>query len=401
MSKAKLIISVHYGELWLKGRNRGDFVSRLEQNIRAALPRSGFKSVETLRDRIVITPNPRYEDKIKDALSHVFGISWYGSAYLVDNDIEKILNMLEHLSKGDRLKGRVVRIEAHRSNKSSSLESRYLIGEILRIKERLGFLMDIHSKDVIVVNPTDIGTFIYLERLEGLGGLPVGSSGKGVILLSGGIDSPVAAYYAMKRGIKPIYVHIHAFRENDLSKSSKIISIVRILDRYSNGSTLYMFPSYLFESSIGIESSRYEMLLFKRFLFDISDMVADREGAIALVTGESIAQVASQTIENMYSSSSGARHIILRPLSGFDKEEIVDMAREIGTYETSIIRYRDVCSFHAANPSTRSIRSRVEMMYRETSLKDAALHTIGKGIRIDCPPPASKGGLKVLKLSTQ
>ncbi len=401
MDRAKLIISVHFGELWLKGKNRGDFVARLEENIRAAVPKGSFKEINTLRDRIIIVPNTRYENRIKDALSYVFGISWYGTAYIVDNDIGRILSFLEGLSKSDKLNGRTVRIETHRSNKRSPLESRYLVGEILKIKDRLGFLMDSHSNDVIMINPTESGTFIYTEKLRGRGGLPVGSSGKGVVLLSGGIDSPVAAYYAMKRGITPVYVHIHAFRENDTSKSAKITSIVHILDRYSNGSAVYMFPSYIFESSIKREHSRHEMLLFKRFMFDIADMVADREGATAVITGESIAQVASQTLENLHSSSSGARHIILRPLSGFDKAEIIDIAKGIGTYETSIIEYRDVCSFHAVNPSTRSIRSVVDRMYNETSIREAAIRTMDKGIRMDSPAPASKRTPKILKLSTQ
>ncbi len=378
----KSVITVHFGELWLKGKNRGLFIDKLVQNILGSINKSHYKGFETLRDRFIIYPtNTSSSHKITDKLKYVFGISWYGHAYIIENDMDKILLFLEELSEKDDLKGKCVRIDAHRSYKKLPFSSKELITKILKHKDNIHFMLDKESKIKIMINPTKVGTFVYTNKIVGMGGLPTGSSGKAIVLFSGGIDSPIATFYAMRRGLEPIYLHLHTFNKNESANKSKIGKLIKILNKYSKNSVSYMLPSYIFESSIIETNPKYGMLLFKRFLFEVADSIAVKEDASAIVTGESIGQVASQTISNLYASSCNSKHLVVRPLIGFDKLDIIKKAKEIGTYETSIIKYKDVCSFHASNPATSANPKYIDILYKRTDLKTAVEHTLLRSSR--------------------
>lgn len=376
------VITVHFGELWLKGKNRGLFINRLAQNIKASIIKSQYKRFDILRDRFNIYPTSSASSyKILNKLKYIFGISWYGSASIIKNDVKEIVSFLEKISKEDGLKEKTIRIDAHRSYKKLTFSSDEIISEILKHKKRIQFTLEKESKIKIIINPTKSGTFIYTNKIQGIGGLPIGSSGKAIILFSGGIDSPVAAFYAMKRGLEPIYLHFHTFNNNATAKKSKIGKLIKILNKYSTTSVSYMVPSYVFESSIIGTNSKYEMLLFKRFMFEVADSISTKEDAPVIITGDSIGQVASQTISNLYASSCNLKHLVVRPLIGFDKYDIIKKAREIDTYETSIIKYKDVCSFHSSNPATSSNAKYINILYKKMSLDDAVEHTLLRSSR--------------------
>lgn len=376
------VITVHFGELWLKGKNRGLFINQLAQNIKASIIKSQYKRFDILRDRFIIYPVSNASSyKILNKLKYIFGISWYGSAIVVKNDVKEIVSFLEKISKEDGLKGKIIRIDAHRSYKKLTFSSDEIISEILKHKKKIQFTLEKESKIKIIINPTKSGTFIYTNKIQGVGGLPIGSSGKAIILFSGGIDSPVAAFYAMKRGLEPIYLHFHTFNNNTTAKKSKIGKLIKILNKYSTTSVSYIAPSYVFESAIIGMNSKYEMLLFKRFMFEVADSISEKEGASVLITGDSIGQVASQTISNLYASSYNLKHLVVRPLIGFDKYDIIEKAREIDTYETSIIKYKDVCSFHSSNPATSSNAKYINILYKKMNLDDAVEHTLLRSSR--------------------
>lgn len=376
------IISVHFGELWLKGKNRYQFINRLAQNIKSSTDKSNYKKFDILRDRFIIYPtNNISSQRIMNNLKYIFGISWYGNVDIIKNDIGDIVDFIEKISKEKNFRGKSVRIDAHRSYKKLPFSSDKIISEILKRKNKIQCTLEKKSDIRIIINPTKLGTFVYTNKIQGMGGLPIGSSGKAVILFSGGIDSPVAAFYAMKRGLEPIYLHFHAFTSNTSPKISKIVKLIRILNKYSTNSVSYMVPSHIFESSIIETNSRYEMLLFKRFIFGVADSIATKEGASAIITGESIGQVASQTISNLYTASYNLKHLVVRPLIGFDKQDIIKKAREINTYETSIIKYKDICSFHASNPATSSNVKYINLLYKKMNIGDAIEQTLLRGGR--------------------
>jgi thiamine biosynthesis protein ThiI len=200
------------------------------------------------------------------------------------------------------------------------------------------------------------------------------------VLLSGGIDSPVAAFYAMKRGLFPIYAHVHMHPDEKEIESSKISGILKILSRYSGTAKVHYLPGYLFQSYIANSRTRFELVLFKRFILKLAEYVAAKEGAEAIVTGDSLGQVASQTASNMTSASAGTNVLIVCPLVCFDKSEITEEAKRLGTYELSIQPYKDVCSLSAKNPRTRSAPEIIEKEFKELHLDDAVKETIKREI---------------------
>ncbi|MGC8586448.1 MAG: tRNA uracil 4-sulfurtransferase ThiI [Candidatus Micrarchaeia archaeon] len=372
-------IEVHYGELWLRGRNRPRFIDTLIGNIAKAL--EGEKcSIENIGDRLAIMLNKGADiESIKAKLGHVFGISWYASSLIVENDIDKIIEGVKHIVKESSRTA--FKVQANRSYKRVSFNSIDIVSAMLREKSSMGFLMDKKASSVIYVSVTRKGTFIHVGKEQGLGGLPVGVSGRAVVLISGGIDSPVAAFMAMKRGLEPIYLHIHPFPNNMEAKSSKIGSIVKLLDRY-HPAQIYYAPYFIFQSYLlrAEGCARYENVVFKRFMLRLAEKIALRENANAIVTGESIGQVSSQTIENMLASSYGIKKLVVRPLIGFDKNEIIECAKGIGTYELSIQKYKDVCSINVRNPKTKVKPEVIESIYSRASLERAEDETLKRSL---------------------
>jgi len=369
-------IVIHFGEIWLKGRNRNSFISMLSKNIKSHLNGIDYKELALFRDRFLLYLNT--DQGIEDALgrlNYVFGISWFAPVRITKSSINEILKVVSELQVENRMGP--YRIEVHRSDKSLPFTSVDVVSAFIKHQDKLPFEINKNSDKIIFISVTRDKVFICTEKIRGLGGLPVSSSGKAIVLISGGIDSPVASYYAMKRGLEPTYLHIHAFASNDEAKRSKLKEIMMILGKYSDAK-MYYAPGYIFQSYVAKSPSRYEVILFKMFMYRLAERLAAKEGAKVIVTGESLGQVASQTVDNIVSSSLGIKSLVMRPLIGFDKEEIIRKSKELGLFDISIQGYADVCSISARNPTTSANPKLLKTYYKSAKLEIAIRKTLAR-----------------------
>jgi len=324
---------IHYGEIGLKGKNRPFFEKKLVENIRK---QTGMR-VKRMPGRLLAWG--------EGGLDKVFGIAYYAEA--MEFEYEELKKELPKLIKGKSMK--VITTRADKSFPLTSMEVNREVGEVL---VRNGWKADMVNPDVRVYLEIVQGkVYVYFQKIKGLGGLPVGVSGRVVSLLSGGIDSPVATWYAMKRGCEVICLHIHPYQTHERALSLKMRELLGKLREYAPALKCYLVPYFHFRV-VEIEP-KYELIVFRRFLMKLAEEVAKKEGAKAIVTGESLGQVASQTLESIYVTEQATSLPVLRPLIGMDKEEIVQKAKEIGTYEISIKKYKDCCSIVAKHPATR------------------------------------------------
>ena len=373
MSYDKRLI-VHFGELWLRGRNRSHYIKALKRNINERLSGIPFK-LEDKYDRLILTPEKEARmDDMKERISKVFGISAYEVAYSAVPDIKHISKAAIAMLKESGVSS--VKIKAHRAHKGFKFNSIDITKRLCKDTEDAGItpMLEGYEKELFISVMKD-SALIFMDRNRGSGGLPSGTSGRCVVLLSGGIDSPVAAWYAMKRGLTPIYLHVHALASNEDAKLSKISDIVAILSDYSPKPRCYYVPSHIFQMA-AMKSGRYELIMIKGFMLRLAEKVAEMEGAGAIVTGESLGQVASQTLPNIAAEEEGISIPVLRPLIGFDKEEITKVAIHIGTYGESIKPYRDACSINARNPVTNSNLASFKRIAKEINLNGAVKRSL-------------------------
>lgn len=358
-AKIDRVMVAHYGELWLRGRNRDLYIRKLKKNIATQLAGEKFRFGKSYDRIVLLLSKDSDSESIQSKLSGVFGISAYELVHRTEPDLKHIVKLAQRLMKP--LKGRRIHIVSHRSHKGFEFTSIDIIEKIVACAEKLGLDPRVKEYDAqLFVNVTKTDAFVYTDRHRAMGGLPVGTSGKAVILISGGIDSPVAAWYAMKRGLEPVYVHIHGFSDAKEIDGSKMPRILKTLSSFSPTSKYYYIPSHIFQMS-AIGSMKYELILLKRFMLRVAEEIARREDADCIVTGESLGQVASQTSSNIAAEQHGISIPIHRPLIGFDKVEITEIAKKIGTYGESIKPYKDVCSINSRNPATRT---KVEILDR-------------------------------------
>jgi thiamine biosynthesis protein ThiI len=371
-------IVIHFGEIWLKGNNRGTFVGRLYSNIQSALEGENYSKLENRRDRFFLLLDEKSDvESICGKLAKVFGISWFAPVITSENKIDEIFAAANKLlARKD-----TVRIVPHRAFKGFNLNSDQIVSHFIKNSERLNFKIDKDAEKDLHIDVTKEFAIMYDKKIQGAKGLPVGSSGNAVVLLSGGIDSPVASYYAMKRGLRLTYIHVHAFSDNNSEKLSKIADLVRLLSGYSCSSRIYFAPGHVFQSGALKAPRKYELVLFKLFMYRLAEKVAKTERADCIVSGESLGQVASQTMSNLITSQHGIKPFIMRPLIGFDKQEIIDIARQIGTFDISIRKYRDVCSIAAKNPATGSSYKEINKFWKAASMDSAVKSTLK---RMDC-----------------
>lgn len=362
------LIVVHFGELWLKGHNRNRYIRQLEQNIREQLSGESFV-LQRYFDRLVLRLDKKSDaDAISQRLRKVFGVSAFEVAVAVKPTMVQIAGMAKKMLSA-RPRPKSVRIDSHRSYKQLPFNSIEVVEKLKKVADKLGVEpMAKGYERELNISITKDAAFLSLDRQKGAGGLPVGSSGKAVILLSGGIDSPVAAWYAMKRGLEPVYVHLHAFQDQDEAMKSKVPEIICTLSGFYPHFKSYFVPSHIFQAS-SFNYGKYELILLKAFMLKLAEQVADKEGATVIYTGESLGQVASQTPENLAAEQQGICLPILRPLIGYDKEEIIKVARAIGTFEESIKLYRDVCSINSRNPKLRSEQKEIARMLAKMKIK--------------------------------
>jgi len=346
-------ILIHFAELSLKGKNKRIFEKKMSDNLKRLL-----KPQRLIRkhDRTIIEMDS-VDDALLDYLAMIPGISNFAVMHESESELDAIRAVAERVVRetfGD-VSGKSFRLNARRSDKSFPLTSPELNFEVGGyLKNAFNLTVDLRNPDITVyVEVTAEGTFIYTDKRKGAGGLPVGSSGKGVVLFSGGIDSPVAAYTMMKRGMKVTLVHLYNSTIN--RDFSKIKDLAKCLSKYQGRTRLLMIDLEEFQRhAIAMVPDKYRMIIYKRQMIRSAAAVADEIHAHALVTGDSLGQVASQTVENIRAIYDVSPLPLLSPLIGFDKEEIITVGRHIGTYDISIEEYCDICSYLIAkHPETR------------------------------------------------
>lgn len=362
----------HYSEIGLKGKNRKFFEEKLIENIKKALGRAFYKKVSRISGRILVEIGEGADKKeIKDKLRLIFGIAYFALAQDCKQNIEAIKQKAVEMLQGQEFE--TFKISTQRSEKKFPLTSQQVneqVGTyILERSERSevpckqgasllpGLRVDLEKPDItLFIEIVEKYAFLYTEKIAGLGGLPVGVSGKAVSLLSGGIDSPVASFYAQKRGIKLIFVHFHALPYVNRASIDKVKKIIKVLNKYQFTSTLYLVPFSDIQKEILLKTkAKLRVVLYRRFMLRIAGVIAQKEKARALVTGESVGQVASQTLENITAIEEAVGLPVLRPLICQDKQEIIEKAKQISTFEISILPHQDCCArFLPKHPATKS-----------------------------------------------
>ncbi|MGH7411274.1 MAG: tRNA uracil 4-sulfurtransferase ThiI, partial [Candidatus Methylomirabilis sp.] len=340
---------IHYHEIALKGKNRSYFLKQLADNLRTASQDLDVGRLRRPAGRLFLEMHEDTSwEALRERLGWVFGIANFASAFRVAPDLTSLTKSIEAEVSGRSFASFAVAARrAFKSFPQTSQEINQVVGTA--IKDASGAKVDLRNPELTVhieVLPDE--AFFYFEKIQGPGGLPVGVSGTVVCLLSGGIDSPVAAYRMMKRGCRVVFVHFHSQPFADRTSQEKAIDLARLLTRYQYASRLYLVPfGETQEQVVASVTARFRVLVYRRLMLRIAEEIARKEGAQALVTGESLGQVSSQTLENIAAIEEAATLPILRPLVGMDKEEITHQARQIGSYEISTILDQDCCSMFA------------------------------------------------------
>ncbi|GAB4274544.1 MAG: tRNA 4-thiouridine(8) synthase ThiI [Deferrisomatales bacterium] len=348
-------IVIHYSEIGTKGKNREYFENALVRNVRRALGEGA--GVKRRFGRIVCEPRDGLDPTVvRERLARLPGIAYFTVAVAAEADPEAIVERAVELLAP--LAFETFGVEARRADKSFPLTSSEInirVGSA--VVTRLGKKVNLSSPDVrLTVEVTHREAYLYTEKVPGPGGLPVGTSGTVLASLSGGIDSPVAAYLMMKRGCRVVFGHVRNETQFRSGVEDKIRDLVRELTGFQLRSRLYVLPfGDLQRRIIAFVPAKYRMIVYRRFMMRLLEGVARREGAQALVTGDSVGQVASQTLENIACIRAATALPVLSPLVGMNKEEITAVAKAIGTYGASIEPYPDCCSFMIApHPETRA-----------------------------------------------
>lgn len=360
-------------EISLKGLNRKNFEDQLVRNIRERIGKE--YPIKKEYGRIYIE---NYNHEIIEKITKVFGVLSVSEADVVDKDLEKIgLAAVEQLRNTEGIKS--FKVESKRGDKGfphDSMEiSRKTGGIILRELDWLK--VDVHKPDVVVYVEVRGEAYVFSKEHKGPGGMPYKSAGKGVLLLSGGIDSPVAGFMLAKRGLELVSVYYHSHPYTSERAKEKVIDLAKKLSEYTGRMKLYIVPFTKIQMEI-IEKCREDELtiIMRRFMTKIAEEIAKREGALAIITGESLGQVASQTLESMYVTNNGIEMPVFRPLVGIDKVDIMDISRKIGTYDISILPYEDCCTIFVpkhpkTKPRLKDIESSEKLVNKEELILDA------------------------------
>ncbi len=362
------LLLIRYGELGLKGRNKNVFIGRLVDNIRKALAHLPKRKVYSTWGRIwveVLYDDNGHSDleEVLAILKQVFGIYSISPVVETSRDLESIEEAALQVLLAALPEGGSFKVETRRADKTfpmTSPEISKTVGSALfdHLDDRYTADMH-HPQRSISIEIRDEGVFVSGQVIHGAGGLPVGCSGKAMLLLSGGIDSPVAGWMAMKRGVKIEAIHFHSFPFTGEKSKEKVIDLCRILARWHN-KPVHLHVVHFTEIQKSIRQNcpeEYGITIMRRMMFRLAQTIAFRRRGLALYTGESVGQVASQTLESMATINDVVKIPVMRPLVGMDKEDIIKIAQQIGTFETSILPYEDCCTLFL--PDFPKIRPRI------------------------------------------
>lgn len=384
----KELIMVRYGELNTKGKNRQNFINALYNNIRRMLVKFPALKYEVKRDHTYIHLNGEDYVEIENILKNVSGLASFSLVYRVESDVEKIKEAALILAQEENKK--TFKMKCKRADKKFPIKSedlnRILASYILKNSE---YKVDVHNPDVLIrVTIREDFSYIFTNEVEGVGGYPLGIQGKAMMLLSGGIDSPVASYYMLRRGIKIECIHFASPPYTSEAVIDKLKDLLNVLSFYQGEIKLHIVPfTTLQEKIYEYAGESYAITIMRRMMYRIAEKVALRKKCLILGNGESIGQVASQTLVSIKEIESICKLPVVRPCAVLDKVDIIKTARKIGTYDISIRPFEDCCTiFEPKNVTTAPKKERIEKIessFDYASLVDYCVNNI-ETITIDC-----------------
>lgn len=373
---------VRYGEIALKGRNRGEFEQQLHRNLKGAVE-DFSATVERMHGRFMVSGPETNRKAMLENLSRVFGVVSLSSVWETKLDLEEIKIRAAEIFEKLPAANTSFKVASRRANKNfryNSPEINHLLGGHL-LEKRSSLKVDLHNPDLVLnVEIAYQNAYLYLDKIAGPGGLPVGITGKALLLLSGGIDSPVAGWLAMKRGLALEAVHFHSFPFTSRHSSDKALELCKKLACYAGKIPLHMINVAEIQKILREECpSEMGVILLRRMMYRLSQLICKKRHLQALVTGENLGQVASQTLESIEVISKATEMLVLRPLISFDKSEIVSIARDIDSFDISVLPYEDCCTiFLPKSPITKPRLEVVENIERKLDIPamlDQALQT--------------------------
>ena len=378
----KKVISVSLGEIVLKGQNRGYFENKLLSQIKKSIKDIGYDNIYKEQGKIYIEGNEDNFDLMINRLKKVFGLVYISPCIRVSKDMDQIAMAVKEgmKEKLEEKKELTFKVETNRTDKNFPLKSPEIsreLGAVLLREYGEHITVDVHNPDVYVNVDLKQYAYIYLDKFEAYGGLPVGTNGKGLLLLSGGIDSPVAGFTMAKRGVEIHCIHYHSYPFTSDRAEKKVKDLADIMTRYTGKIRFYSVNLLNIQKAINENCPEKEMtILSRRFMMRIAEKVALHNGYDALITGESLGQVASQTIQGIGATNDVVSLPVLRPLIGTDKVDIMAVARDIETYETSILPFEDCCTVFlpkhpVIKPKVEDIRKSEEALDVEGLVRDA------------------------------
>lgn len=357
------VLLLKFGELFLKGRNRHDFINLLKSNISRKLKGLKFHLFETQGRLIIADFDENDEMEIIERLQKVFGLIAVASAVEIDTSLENIKDFVEKIDFGGVRTFKISTKRADKTFEMTSMEVDKFLGGVV-LDKNPNLKVDLYEPDMLVEVEirTNGKTYIYNKLIQCAGGLPLGSAGKGLLLLSGGIDSPVAGYMMAKRGLKFEAVHFHSYPYTSVQAKEKVITLANEISQYCDEIKLHVVSFTEIQEQIHKHcDADYMITIMRRIMMRIAERLCNENGLGAIVTGESLGQVASQTMQSMNVTNSVVSIPVFRPLIAFDKEDIMKIAQNIGTYETSILPYEDCCTvFLPKNPVIKPTVRRAE-----------------------------------------
>lgn len=367
------LIIIKYGEIALKGNNRSFFEGKLVGNMKRMLKNVAPVTVEKTHGRMYLHFDRNDYDKIADRVKDIYGIVKFSPGVKVINEIPKMQEEALAVAKdlNERKPFKTFKVETRRPNKGFQMKSpeisRQVGGYILSQME--GIRVDVHNPDVIIYLEVREQTYIYCDEVEGLGGMPYGTAGRGMLLLSGGIDSPVAGWMMAKRGVNIDAVHYHSYPFTSERALEKVLDLAKRLSYFTGNLRVHSVNLLEIQQAIGAKCPEEEMtILSRRFMMRIAENIAVKRKCQSLITGESIAQVASQTMEGLTVTTDAVNMPILRPLIAMDKVDIIKVAERIDTFETSILPFEDCCTVFL--PKRVVTKPRVDQMEKSEAALD-------------------------------
>ena len=365
----KWLLAISFGEIFLKGKNRPTFFRTAIRNIERNIKDIGYKDMYLEGSKLFIDADLDDFDRLIEEISKVFGIVYISKVLMCEKNMDDIYKASKIvLEDYNDFNNKSFKVRAHRIDKSFPLQSPEIAKEVgsFVLDNFSDLHVDIHNPEIELFVDVSKNTYVYCKRFKGQGGLPIGSSGSGLLLLSGGIDSPVAGHMIAKRGMKINSLHFHSYPFTSKRAHQKAMELAEILSSYTGNMRIYSINIAEIYKAINENCPRnYTTILSRRFMMRIASKICEKNNYDALITGESLGQVASQTIESVQVIEDSSSFPILRQLIGLDKWEIVERAKEIGSYEKSIEPYEDCCSIFAPSKPVTKPRLKFVKLYEE------------------------------------